>query len=160
MLGHQVKRSPNLEISFKLPRAAAKDLWHLAKCGDARLKDIGILRVQIRELHSVNPDDYLSWNGRRENGHQKRFENWSYNSLRDSNERIGIHSQYADEFAEYHGDIPSQWPHQHAPPHYTLYSSSQPPSQSLREKKESRQRGHVAEKEVHKTKITGISRTF
>ena len=148
-----------MEVSFKLPRAAAKDLWRLAKCGDARLKDIGILRVQIRELHSVNPDEFLSWNGRRENRYQKGFEGWSYNSLHDSNERRGIQSQYGEELADYHGDIPAQWPHQHAPPHYTLYNSSQPRSQTLREKHEFRQRsGHVAEKEVHKTKIIGISR--
>ena len=145
-----------MEVSFKLPRAAAKDLWNLAKCGDARLKDIGILRVQIRELYSVNPDEFLSWNGRRENRHQKGFERWSYNSLHDNNERRGIQSQYGEELADYHGDIPAQWSHQHAPPHYTLYNSSQPPNQTLREKSDFRR--HVAEKEVHKTKIIGISR--
>eukprot|EP00112_Aurelia_sp_Birch-Aquarium-sp1_P014743 Seg3196.2 transcript_id=Seg3196.2/GoldUCD/mRNA.D3Y31 product="hypothetical protein" protein_id=Seg3196.2/GoldUCD/D3Y31 len=159
MLGHQLTRSPNLEVSFKLPRAAAKDLWHLAKCGDTRLKDIGILKVQIRELRNVNPDEFLSWNGRRKDEHQRRFEDWSYNSLRNNNERNGIQNQHAEEFADYRDDIPAQWPRQHAPPHYTLYNSSQPPSQTLRGKNEYRRRsGHVADKEVHKTKIIGISR--
>ncbi len=47
----------NIKVSFELSRSAAKRLHELAVAGDRRLKDIGILKVQIRELKEIALDE-------------------------------------------------------------------------------------------------------
>lgn len=137
----------NYNVSFELPRFAAKKLHDLAVSGDRRLKDIGVLKVQIRELEGArNP----RWDG---NNRYKQTE-----KINPAFIETNIHPRPVVQTSNNPQSVP--WQQLPAPPHFTYYNSKQPPqAQFIREVTEGKLYPLPnIDKGEYRTKIIGISR--
>ena len=139
----------NFNVTFELPRYAAKRLRDLAVSGDTRLREIGILKVQVREIRGS------SFEEKRRAHHSERF-------------------SYSDQIRPYfyENEYPLQGDRQigqadqlehvaylSSPPQVVLYNYLNPSQQLIKERHDVRQ-GIVPgyERGEIRTKIIGISR--
>eukprot|EP00794_Sanderia_malayensis_P004684 gene4684-5299_t len=155
-----------LKVSFELPRAAAKNLRNLARHGDKRLKDIGVLKVQIKELKEItlsteNVGQKSSWKSRQRENYNRddtRFD------VQRGIENITRTQQYAhqniDESLDYVTDRSLQGSDQNS---CTRWLNPYHPQHTQQQNYNSRKTGsqqptvHGAKKGFQ-TKIIGISR--
>ena len=135
--------SKNLIVSFELPRYAAKKLHHLAISGDRHLKEVGVIKVEIRELTD-------EWNRVKQDSDAKKLAHFQKHQAFIPRPVPGA-SNSAQAFP---------WQHQQAPLQFTYYTSQQPQQQQLvRDKTNVRLYSlPTNDKGEYKTKIIGISR--
>ena len=132
----------NLIVSFELPRVAAKKLHDLAVSGDRRLKEIGVLKVQIHEQTE-------EWHRLRRSSDLARIgSSPKSQALNSGPPVVTLNTSYS-----------FPWQHQQAPLQFTYYTSSQPPQQLVRDRTDVRLYSlPTSEPAGHRTKIIGISR--
>ncbi|XP_065061995.1 uncharacterized protein LOC135688875 [Rhopilema esculentum] len=139
----------NFNVTFELPRYAAKRLRDLAVSGDTRLREIGILKVQVREIRGS------SFEEKRRALHSERF---SYSDQ--------IRPYFYENEYPLQGDrqVGQADPLEHvaylsSPPQVVLYNYLNPSQQLIKERHDVRQ-GIVPgyERGEIRTKIIGISR--
>ena len=134
----------NLIVSFELPRYAAKKLHDLAVSGDRRLKEIGVLKVQIREQTE-------EWHRFRRSSDGARTGNCPKSqALHSGPPVVTLNTSHA---------FPWQQQQLQAPLQFTYYTSSQPPQQLVRDRTDLRLYSLPTNGPAgHRTKIIGISR--
>ena len=135
-------RRKSLTATFELPRHAAKKLHDLAISGDKRLKEIGILKVQIRELTE-------EWRRHKQSSDSAGVAGFQKNqSLIAGPPVVTLNTVH-----------PFPWQHQQPHLHFTYYTSTQPTQQLVRDRADVRLYSlPTNDKGDHHTKIIGISR--
>ena len=133
----------NLLVSFELPRYAAKQLHHLAISGDRHLKEVGVVKVEIRELTD-------EWNRVKQDSDAKKLAHFQKHQ--------GFSPRPVADASSSAQGFPRQ--HEQAPLQFTYYTSQQPQQQQLvRDKTNVRLYSlPTNDKGEYKTKIIGISR--
>lgn len=145
----------NFHVSFELPRNAAKRLHDLAVSGDKRLKEVGVLKVQIRDLRDISTES----RGEFSRPQLASLSNGGGGSRSQKNQ--GLQRLPLQSGAKSAAKVPWQPPQDiSCPSQFTYYSSTQPKQpQLVRERADVRlYTMPTSDKGEYRTKIIGISR--